>query len=106
MGRNIGIVLAGGLGRRFGSDRPKQYLELLGKEMIVFSIECMQKANSLDDFIIVLDSVEFESGRIAQTYGVKTILGGPTRNKSFKNALDFIAAEWPDCEKVIENNAA
>ncbi len=106
MRQNIGIILAGGIGMRFGADKPKQYLKLLGKEMIAYSIECMRKAKTLDDFIVVLNSEEFASGRIARTYGVKTIEGGSTRNMSFKNALDFIAYEWPDCEKVIENNAA
>ena len=33
MKRNIGIVLAGGIGQRFGGDRPKQYYLIRGKEM-------------------------------------------------------------------------
>ena len=106
MSQNIGIILAGGIGIRFGADKPKQYLELLGKEMIAYSIECMRNAKSIDDFIVVLNSDEFVNGRIARTYGVKTIEGGTTRNKSFKNALDYIVNEWPNCEKVVENNAA
>ena len=55
---------------------------------------------------MVLDEAELAKGRIAAEYGVKTIAGGDTRNGSFKNAPDWIAANHPDCEKVIENNAA
>lgn len=106
MGKNIGIVLAGGIGRRFGGDKPKQYFLIHGKEMIAYSIELFRAAETIDDFVVVLNREEFENGRIAAQYGVRTVCGGETRNHSFKNALDYIAREFPDCEKIIENNAA
>ena len=105
-GKNIGIVLAGGIGQRFGGGKPKQYFPILGKEMITYSIELFRAAKSIDDFVVVLNREEFESGRIARQYGVTAIPGGATRNHSFKNALDWIAEHHPECEKVIENNAA
>ena len=106
MGTNVGIVLAGGIGHRFGGDKPKQYFPILGKEMIAYSIELFRAATTIDDFVVVLDEAELAKGRIASEYGVKTIAGGATRNGSFKNAPDWIAANHPDCEKVVENNAA
>lgn len=106
MGKAIGIILAGGIGSRFKGDKPKQYYLINGKEMIWYSIDAFRNAKSVDDFIVILDEAEYKSGRIATTYGVKTVLGGKTRNHSFKNALDYINANYPDCEKVIENNAA
>lgn len=106
MSLNIGIVLAGGIGHRFGGDKPKQYFPILGKEMIAYSIELFRAAKTIDDFVVVLNREEFEDGRIARQYGVKTIVGGATRNHSFKAALDWTAANHPDCEKIIENNAA
>ena len=106
MAKNIGIVLAGGIGQRFGGGKPKQYFPILGKEMIAYSIELFRAAETIDDFVVVLNREEFESGRIARQYGVTAIPGGATRNHSFKNALDWIAKHHPDCEKVIENNAA
>ena len=106
MGENIGIVLAGGIGQRFGGDKPKQYYKINGKEMIAYSIELFRRCRAVDDFVVVLNPEEFANGRIATQYGVRTVCGGKTRNWSFKNALDYIAKEWPDCEKIIENNAA
>lgn len=106
MAKNIGIVLAGGIGHRFGGDKPKQYFPILGKEMIAYSIELFRAAKTIDDFVVVLNREEFEDGRIARQYGVKTIVGGATRNHSFKAALDWVSENHPDCEKVIENNAA
>ena len=104
--RNIGIILAGGIGRRFGSDCPKQYCSVLGKEMIWYSIDAFRRATALDDFFVVVDEEEMARGRISREYGVKTVCGGSTRNLSLKNALDYINSHYPDCEKVIENNAA
>lgn len=106
MGTNIGIVLAGGIGQRFGGDKPKQYFKILGKEMIAYSIELFRMCKTIDDFVVVLNPEEFTNGRIAREYGVRTVCGGKTRNWSLMNALEYIAREWPDCEKIIENNAA
>ena len=103
---SIGIILAGGIGSRFKGDKPKQYYLINGKEMIWYSINAFKNAKNIDDFIVVLDEAEYESGRISQLYGVKTVAGGNSRNHSFKNALDYIKDNYPDCEKIIENNAA
>ncbi|MBQ7106514.1 MAG: 2-C-methyl-D-erythritol 4-phosphate cytidylyltransferase [Clostridia bacterium] len=106
MGRSIGIILAGGIGSRFGADCPKQYCKIFDKEMIWYTIDAFNRSKNLDDFIVVLDANEMKNGRIAETYGVKTVQGGSTRNESLQNALDYIAEHFPDCEKFIENNAA
>lgn len=102
----IGIILAGGIGSRFKGNKPKQYYLINGREMISYTIEAFKNAASLDDFVVVLDEAEYTKGSIAEKYGVKTVLGGKTRNHSLKNALDYIHANWPDCQKIIENNAA
>lgn len=106
MGKAIGIVLAGGIGSRFGGDKPKQYFHILGKEMIAYSIDLFRRCKSIDDFVVVLNHDEFVNGRIQREYGVHVVEGGKTRNWSFKNALEYIARTWPDCDKIIENNAA
>ncbi|MBQ9744182.1 MAG: 2-C-methyl-D-erythritol 4-phosphate cytidylyltransferase [Clostridia bacterium] len=106
MGKAIGIILAGGIGSRFKGSKPKQYYLINGKEMIWYSIDAFQKAKKIDDFIVVVDEEEYKAGRIRDQYGVKTVVGGKTRNHSFKNALDYINEHYPDCEKIIENNAA
>lgn len=103
---SIGIILAGGIGSRFGADKPKQYCKIFDKEMIWYSIDAFRRAKSIDDFIVVVDANEMQSGRLAKDYGVTLVQGGSTRNESFKNALDYINATFPDCKKIIENNAA
>lgn len=106
MGKAIGIILAGGIGTRFGADKPKQYCTVFGKEMIWYSIDAFRKAKTIDDFIVIVDKNEMVNGRIAEDYGVTTVEGGNSRNSSFKNALDYINEHYPDCDRIIENNAA
>ncbi len=106
MKKNIGIILAGGIGSRFGGDKPKQYYTILGHEMIWYTIEAFRNAKTIDDFIVIVDENEMAKGHVRDTFGVTTVLGGSTRNYSFKNALEYIKEHFPDCEKIIENNAA
>ncbi len=106
MQETIGIILAGGIGKRFNGVIPKQYYIINGKEMIWYSINSFLEAQLIDDFIVVLNQEEYLEGRIASQYGVHTVCGGLTRNHSFKNALDYIHSHYPECKKIIENNAA
>lgn len=104
--KNIGIILAGGIGTRFGKDRPKQYTVINEKELIAYSIDAFKNANLIDEIVVVLNKEEYLSKRIEKLYNVVCIQGGNTRNQSFKNALDYINDNYPDCENIIENNAA
>lgn len=103
---NVGIILAGGIGARFDGDKPKQYYEINGREMIWYSINAFKNSKKTDVIVVVLNEEEFLSKRIEKKYEVLTVVGGPTRNKSFKNALDYIKEHFPECEKIVENNAA
>jgi len=106
MGKTIGLILAAGLGVRFGAGQPKQYFKILGKELIAYSVEAFQKALSLDDFYVVLNDDPVQQERIEEQYGVKIIPGGETRNESFRKALDYLKANVSDCEKIFVNEAA
>ena len=50
-----GIVLAGGIGSRMGGDKPKQYLTLKGKPVIIYTIEKFFKY--FDTNILVLNDI-------------------------------------------------
>ena len=45
---NIAVILAGGIGSRIGADRPKQFIEVMGKPVLAYTLEVFQKnTNSL-----------------------------------------------------------
>lgn len=50
---NIVIVLAGGTGTRVGAGRPKQFIEVLTKPILAYTIEIFQENTSIDAIEIV-----------------------------------------------------
>lgn len=50
---NIGVIFAGGVGIRMNSkDKPKQFLEVHGKPIIVHTIEIFEKVNEIDAIVV------------------------------------------------------
>jgi 2-C-methyl-D-erythritol 4-phosphate cytidylyltransferase len=50
---NIAIILAGGVGSRVGADCPKQFVEILGKPVLVYTIEAFQNHPQIDGIEVV-----------------------------------------------------
>ena len=50
---NIAVILAGGVGSRVGADRPKQFIEVLGKPVLYYTIEEFQKHPLIDAIEVV-----------------------------------------------------
>jgi len=50
---NIAILLAGGIGQRLNAGKPKQFVELLGKPMILYAMEIYEKSPLIDALEIV-----------------------------------------------------
>lgn len=58
---SIGLIfLAGGKGARFGSPKPKQFIELMGKPLALYSLETLLKLPFIKECIIVCEE-EFRS---------------------------------------------
>jgi 2-C-methyl-D-erythritol 4-phosphate cytidylyltransferase len=47
------IILAAGVGKRVGSSIPKQFIEVLGRPILAYTLECYQKNSSIDAIEIV-----------------------------------------------------
>ena len=96
MRRNIGVILAGGSGVRFNSQKPKQFIRVAGKRIIEHTLDAFQNSVYIDEIAIVthagyVDEVE-EIVNFNQLTKVKKILiGGKTRNES---SLSAINAYW------------
>ena len=52
--KNYGIILASGTGSRYGADVPKQFVKIAGKTILEHTIEVFEKADGIDDIIIVI----------------------------------------------------
>ncbi len=86
------IVLAGGRGKRMGSNIPKQYMELCGKPVLYYSLKAFEDS-FIDDVIIVCGAGDEDYVRkeIVIKYGItkvtKIVAGGKERYHSVYNGL-------------------
>jgi 2-C-methyl-D-erythritol 4-phosphate cytidylyltransferase len=95
---NSAIVVAAGSGTRFGGEKPKQFLEILGTPVIVHTLERFEACPQIDEIILVLNAAEIinfqntvEKFNLQKL--VKVIEGGKSRAESVWNGLSAIDAE-------------
>ena len=50
---NIAIIIAGGVGSRMGHDIPKQFIEVEGKPVLLYTLEGFQKHPMVDSIVLV-----------------------------------------------------
>ncbi len=108
---NIGLILAGGRGTRFGSDHPKQFVEIEKKPLIVHTLEKFSNNNNIDEiFIVCLENYVDELNKIISKYNISKIkniiIGGSTRHESIRNGINYLINNNYDLNsKVIIHNA-
>lgn len=100
---NSAIVAAAGSGTRFGGERPKQFLEILGKPVIVHTLERFEACSDIDEIILVLNAAEiadFQNSirKFNLQKVVKVVAGGQSRVASVRNGLKEIA---PDSAEIV-----
>ena len=68
MSRIAAIVPAAGLGTRMGTDQPKQFLELDGMPLIIFTLRRLSACASITEFLIATrtDDVVSLQDRVAR----------------------------------------
>lgn len=90
---NVAVIFAGGTGQRMNSKtKPKQFLELHGKPILVYTIDHFQKHKEIDGIVLViLESwVEYCQELIKQFRLTKVkavVAGGETGQESIYNGL-------------------
>lgn len=96
--KNIAIILASGQGSRFGTVTPKQFIKLAGKPVIQYTIETFERAQAIDEIIIVTlpeyaDQVRRIINKNLFKKTTKVIIGGKERYDSTWSALQTITDE-------------
>lgn len=107
MSRIAAIVPAAGLGTRMGADQPKQFLELDGMPLIIFTLRRLAACSAITDFFISTraDDVVSLQDKVAKAglgRPARVIHGGDTRQQSVANAL---AQVDPSTEIVLVHDA-
>lgn len=94
---NIGVIFAGGVGSRMHSkDRPKQFLDIYNKPIIVHTIEHFQNSEDIDSIVVVcIEGWIDYMNQLVYQYRLnkvkKIVPGGKTGQLSIYNGL--IAAQ-------------
>lgn len=122
---NIAVIFAGGVGKRMQTkSRPKQFLELNGKPIIIYTLELFDNSPLIDHIVVVCVEEwipflrkmlkKFEIGKVA-----KIVPGGDTGQLSIYNGLVAVEELTDDAivlihdgvrplitEQTIEDNVA
>jgi 2-C-methyl-D-erythritol 4-phosphate cytidylyltransferase len=106
--RTVAVVLAGGMGQRFGGDRPKQLQVLAGRTLVEHSVAAFEQAPGVDAITIVMPAGLAGPARQQFTADghpkvTAVIEGGTTRTDSTRRA---IAALGEDECNVLFHDAA
>jgi 2-C-methyl-D-erythritol 4-phosphate cytidylyltransferase len=107
--RVAALVLAAGRGERFGAGRPKAFLPLAGRPLVVHAIEALAACAAIDAIVPVLPAAEIDSLRAARWSAdaarklVASVAGGAERQDSMRAGLNVLPA---DVELVAIHDAA
>lgn len=108
---NHAIIVAAGSGTRLSTGKNKAFVELLGKPLLVYTLETFQKCNVIDTITIVTkEENKAEAENLVETYAlskVKQIInGGKERQDSVYCGLQAIAQySQPEDYVVIHNSS-
>lgn len=94
------VILAGGVGSRMGGDKPKQYLTVKDKPIIIYTIEKFIAVPQFEKIIVLCPKqwVEHTKNLVEKHIApekdsIAVIEGGDTRNETIMNAISYIEQE-------------
>lgn len=120
---NYVIILAGGVGSRLGAPIPKQFVEVLGKPVIAYTLEHFQNHPGIDAIeLVCVDGYQAQLKGIAEKYCItkvfKIVNGGSEYERSIMNGVaglegiakpdDLVIIHWAASpflsEEIITDN--
>ncbi len=107
MTRVTAILPAAGLGTRMGAETPKQFLQLDGVPVLLFTLRRLAASPLITEFVIATRPDEVDALAAATSLEnlgrpVRVIRGGATRQDSVANALAEIS---PDTDLILVHDA-
>lgn len=98
---NVAVIFAGGTGQRMQTiTKPKQFLELHGKPIIIYTLEHFENTNEIDEIIVVCleDWIDY-CWKIVKKFGISKVKdivsGGDTGFKSRYKGLKRAEELYP-----------
>lgn len=120
---NYVVLLAGGVGNRLGAGIPKQFVDVLGKPVIAYTMLAYQNHSEIDGIeLVCVDGFQNHLQDIANHYGItkviKIVKGGTEYERSIMNGVaglediaqpnDVVMIHWAASpfinEEIISDN--
>lgn len=105
---NYAVVLAGGLGLRMGNmEKPKQYIELGNKPVIIHTIEKLYAYPDFEKVLVMCPEQWIDHTKnliqkyISNQESIIVTAGGNTRNETILNAINYIEDHYGLDEDTI-----
>lgn len=120
---NFVIIIAGGVGSRLGAKVPKQFVEVLGKPIIAYTMEHFQNHPDIDAIeLVCVEGFQEHLKSVVNKYGITKVLkiveGGSEYERSIMNGVagldgiakpdDLVIVHWAASpflsEEIITDN--
>ena len=103
---NIAVILAGGVGNRLGAGIPKQFVEILGKPILAYTIEPFEKHPDVDAILVVCVKPYVDYiWELKEKYGFEKLRwvceGGATFQESVMNGVNFLSDKAQPDDTVL-----
>lgn len=104
--KNVAIIMAGGKSSRNNQNIPNQFINVLGKPVIVYCLEAYQQHPAIDDIYIVClkgwESIVIDYARQFNITKLRSVIpAGPSGIMSVKNGLDHIEDKYSNDDIII-----
>ena len=108
--KNYVILLAGGIGKRMQSSIPKQFIDVSGKPIVVYSIENFQRNPMIEKIVVVCVKEWINHLReLVQKYSLTKVEwiidGGNTGHDSIRNGVFFLKDKIAFDDFIIVHDA-
>ena len=108
--KNYVILLAGGVGRRMGAEIPKQFIEVEGKPIIVYTIEKFQKNSQIEKILVVCVNDWIDHLKeLIKKFNLSKVEwiteGGKTGHDSIRNGVFFLKDKIHPDDFIIVHDA-
>lgn len=105
--KNIAVIFAGGVGKRMNAkEKPKQFLEIHGKPIVVYTVEVFQQCEAIDGIVVVCvkDWIPYMRElvyRYRLEKVVSVVAGGESGQLSIYNGLKEVEKNFTENELIV-----